>query len=518
MPMSMLHAGRYVDETHPIAALLDARAEASPDARMLVDQHGRCLTFGEVAELARKGVRWLKSVGVSTSNVVAWQLPTGLEAVVVMLSLARLDVVQAPIIHIFRSREVAAATTISGADVLIVDGSTEQNTPAGTDTRVIRLPENLIETLGQHESGRDVEEHRPVAEDRWIYFTSGSTGTPKGVAHNDRSLLTAASGFVAHTGMGSVENDVGSVVFPIGHVGGIIYSCASLLAGLPVVITPPAPIDRLVETFRMHNVTIGGGSTAVYQMLIDAATADEPLRVPSLRVLVGGGAACPPSVHHQARAHLGVPIVHAYGMTESPMICVQRPTNGPEQRENTVGEPIPGVEVRATRYGPDCPDGEALGEECEGEIEIRGATLTSGYLDRAAWHTALTPDGWFRTGDRGVIRADGCVVITGRTKDLIIRKGENIAPQEIEDFLSMHPLVEQVAVVGLPDEHRGELVCAVVRRSPRHREATLTELCAFLDEQGLMKQKWPEKLVYVDDYPLTGLGKVSKPELVKQIS
>lgn len=130
----------------------------------------------------------------------------------------------------------------------------------------------------------------------------------------------------------------------------------------------------------------------------------------------------------------------------------------------------------------------------------------------------MTPDGWFRTGDRGHLRPDRRIVITGRLKDLIIRKGENIAPDEVENELLAHPLIDAVAVLGQPDEVRGEMVCAVVRRSPGHRDVTLGELCAFLDQRGLMKQKWPERLVVVDDFPLMGLGKVAKSKLVEQIS
>nr|WP_253257598.1 hypothetical protein [Mycobacterium heckeshornense] len=115
-------------------------------------------------------------------------------------------------------------------------------------------------------------------------------------------------------------------------------------------------------------------------------------------------------------------------------------------------------------------------------------------------------------------RGSGHIVVTGRTKELIIRKGENVAPAEIESELLHHPMVDEVAVVGVPDELRGELVCAVVRRSPRHRDPTLDELCIFLDERGRMKQKWPERLAIVDDFPLTGLDKVAKAELARQIA
>jgi acyl-CoA synthetase (AMP-forming)/AMP-acid ligase II len=200
---------------------------------------------------------------------------------------------------------------------------------------------------------------------------------------------------------------------------------------------------------------------------------------------------------------MGVPIVHAYGMTEAAMVCVSPAADTEEQQSNTSGRPIPGSEVRIS---------------ASEEIEVRGANLTSGYMDDEQWRHALTPDGWFRSGDRGYLRPDGRIVVTGRTKDLIIRKGENIAPDEIENELLAHPLVDEVAVMGQPDELRGEMVCAVVRRSPRHRDVTLDELCAFLDQRGLMKQKWPERLVIVDEFPLTGLGKVAKTALAEQIT
>ena len=520
--MTRLHSGHFANEARPITALLEARADIDHPDRMLIDQNGRSLTFGEVAEFTRNGASWLQAAGVSAGDVVAWQLPTGLEAVLVMLSLARLDVVQAPIIHIFRSNEVAAATAVSSADVLIVDNSTVNNVPKETNTKVVCLPELFLDVLDGYEvdnnSGASLAASKLEYSDRWIFFTSGSTGRPKGVVHSDNSLLAAAQGFADHTGMGSVVNDVGCVIFPVGHVGGIVYFCAAMLEGFPVFIAPPSPVDKLLPAMREHEVTLGGGSTAVYQMLINAATAENPRHVPTLRMLVGGGAPCPPIIHRRARSILGVPIVHAYGMTEAPMVCVERPTDSVGQLENTSGQPILGVQVRTARYTTGSPEGQVLGEGEVGEIEIRGEIVTSRYLDRDAWNRALTSDGWFRTGDCGFIRPDGRVVLTGRTKDLIIRKGENIAPQEIEDILTTHPLIDQIAVVGLPDTDRGELVCAVARRSARHPELSLVQLCAFLDDRGLMKHKWPEKLVYVDEYPLTGLGKVSKQALVKQIS
>jgi acyl-CoA synthetase (AMP-forming)/AMP-acid ligase II len=220
-------------------------------------------------------------------------------------------------------------------------------------------------------------------------------------------------------------------------------------------------------------------------------------------MLIGGGAPCPAELHKRVRRHLGIPILQAYGMTEAGMVCVSKATDTAEQLSNSSGSQISGVDLRISETG---------------EIEISGTAVTTGYVDATQWTQATTPDGWFRTGDRGFLRPDGRIVITGRTKDLIIRKGENIAPDEIESELLAHPLVDEVVVLGQPDELRGELVCAVMRHSPSHRDVTLDELCAFLDERGLMKQKWPERLVFVDEFPMTGLGKVAKSELAQQIA
>jgi acyl-CoA synthetase (AMP-forming)/AMP-acid ligase II len=318
-------------------------------------------------------------------------------------------------------------------------------------------------------------------------------------------LLSAARGYVAHLGVGTHPREVGTVAFPIAHVGGIVYLATAMLGDFPVLMVPKVTAGDLPRLLAEHHVTVTGASTAFYQMLLAAqmaAPSTEPM-IPSLRMLIGGGAACPPEVHRQVREHLRVPIVHAYGMTEAPMICVSEITDSDEQLANTAGRPIPGSEVRIGKGG---------------EIELRGDNLTPGYTDLEAWEHVLTGDGWFRTGDRGHLREDGRIVVTGRTKDLIIRKGENVAPDELENELLAHPLVDEIAVLGQPDDLRGELVCAVVRRSPLHRDITLTELCTFLDERGLMKQKWPERLVIVDDFPMTGLGKIAKADLARQIA
>jgi acyl-CoA synthetase (AMP-forming)/AMP-acid ligase II len=488
-----------------IAGLLDECAASRPDRPLLRDVAGVTWTVSEVATLTSAAATWLWNAGVRPGMTVAWQLPSHVNAAVVMLALSRMPVIQAPVLHLYRLREVCAAVDVANADILLVDESTAANVAPGLTT--ISVPADLVGRLQTATAATSPEFRGPhsAADPRWVYFTSGTTGRPKGVRHADATLLSASRGYVDHLGVGSHPAEVGTIAFPIAHVGGIVYLATALLGDFPVLLVPKVSADDLPRLLAEHRVTVTGASTAFYQLLLAAqiASPTTELLMPSMRMLIGGGATCPPEVHRQVREHLGIPIVHAYGMTEAPMICVSEITDTDEQLANTSGRPIPGSEVRIA---------------ASGEIELRGDNLTRGYVASEQWEPALTADGWFRSGDRGYLREDGRIVVTGRTKDLIIRKGENVAPDEIENELLAHPLVDEIAVLGQPDELRGELVCAVVRRSPRHRDVTLDELCRFLDERGLMKQKWPERLVVVDEFPLTGLGKVAKAALARQIA
>lgn len=478
-----------------------------PRRPYLRDTAGTALSVGDVAALTRAGTRWLHDAGVRPGMTVAWQLPSHVPAALLMLSLARSAVIQAPIIHIYRQREVAAAIDVCGADMLIVDSSTAANAPA--TSQVITLPADFVDQLWASAASPDPDlATTPGPEDiRWIYFTSGTTGRPKGVRHTDKTLLSAACGFTEHQGLGDHPAEVCAICFPVAHIGGMVVLACALIGDFPVLMVPGFRPAQLPGLLAEHRVTVTGGGSVFYQMLLAAQVASgraEPL-VPSLRMLNGGGAACPPELHQQVREHLGIPILHAYGMTEAAMLCVSRAGDTTEQQSFSSGSPVAGAQVRIAGAGP------------EGDIEIRGDNVSPGYVDSQQWSQVLTADGWFRTGDRGLLRDDGRIVITGRTKDLIIRKGENIAPDEIGNELLAHPLVDEVVVLGQPDELRGELVCAVVRRSARHCDVTLEQLCQFLDERGLMKRKWPERLIFVDEFPLTGLGKIAKTELVQQI-
>jgi len=212
-------------------------------------------------------------------------------------------------------------------------------------------------------------------------------------------------------------------------------------------------------------------------------------------------------------AECKIPIRHGYGMTECPMIANGGQDDTEEQLANTEGRPIEGCEVLVV------DDSEVpVAAGVDGNILVRGAMLAKGYLDPEATHASFRADGFFRTGDRGHLRADGHVVLTGRSKELIIRKGENISPREIEDVLMSHPAVGAIAVIGLPDEARGERVCAVVETAAGHEPLSFLEMVEHCRAAGMMTQKIPEQLQIVDVLPRNPTLKILKRVLVEQFS
>jgi acyl-CoA synthetase (AMP-forming)/AMP-acid ligase II len=226
----------------------------------------------------------------------------------------------------------------------------------------------------------------------------------------------------------------------------------------------------------------------------------------------GGGAAMPPQIFHDVANEMGVKVVHGYGMTEVPMMAMGSPHDTDEQLANTDGKPVLGAEIRIVK-----DDGTVAAPDEEGEVRLRGPVVCVGYTDPAATAAAFDDEGWFRTGDLGVLRPDRHLRLTGRLKDVIIRKGENISARELEDVLFTHPLVGEVAVIGVPDAERGEMVCAVVESATPGDGLTFDAMVAWCADAGLMRQKIPERLEIVDRLPRNEtLNKVLKFKLREQ--
>ncbi|MFF4659428.1 class I adenylate-forming enzyme family protein [Streptomyces sp. NPDC001381] len=465
--------------------LLARRAALTPDRPVLL-QDDRRLTFGELRAWAERVAAGLYDRGVRPGTVVAWQLPTRPETAVLSFALARLGAVQSPVIPFYRDREVGFALRESRAEFFAVPG-VWRGFDFGAMARRLGA-KGVFEAYDDLPEGDPRVLPPPPAEGtsvRWIYWTSGTTSDPKGVLHTDRSLIAGGS-CLAHA-LCLTADDVGSMAFPYAHIAGPDYTVMLLLYGFPAVMFEQFALPDALEGYRRHGVTVAGGSTAFYSMFLAEQRKRPGVKViPSLRLLAGGGAPKPPEVYHAVTREMGVQLTHGYGMTEVPMITMGSPDDTAENLATTEGRPPRGMEIRIAEGG---------------EVRLRGEAVCQGYLDPAQTAEAFDEEGFLRTGDLGYLTASGHLVLTGRLKDVIIRKGENVSAKEIEDLLAAHPGVGDVAVIGLPDAERGERVCAVVERAPGAGEPTLEAVTSYLRAAGLSVHKLPEQLEVVDALP-----------------
>jgi acyl-CoA synthetase (AMP-forming)/AMP-acid ligase II len=501
--------------------LVEARAAATPDALFAVDERDRSLTFAGYRDYALRVAAGLRARGIGEGTPVSWMLPTTLESLVLAAALARLGAVQNPILPIYRERETRFITSQTKArllcvppvfrsfdysslaqtlraersdlEVLIVDGSLPEGDPAALPAPPPELP----------------AAHQAV---RWILYSSGTTADPKGARHTDASLIASFTGLVRVLELG--PDDRHAFVFPLTHVGGIGWLIASFLAGFAHVAVAIFEPKSVIPLLARHGVTQAGAGTVFHQAYLAAQREQPGTRLfPRVRAFPGGGAPKPPQLHYDVKRELGgVGIVSGYGLTECPIIAMNSVRNSDAQLANTEGRVNPPeAEIRVVRA-----DGSIAGPGEEGELRFRGPQLFRGYLDASLDAAAFDADGFFRTGDLGRVDADGYVVITGRTKDVIIRKGENISAKEVEDLLYTHPKVVDVAVIGLPDSALGERCCAVV--ACKSDALDFAEMVAFLAGAGLMRQKIPEQLEIVAEVPRNVAGKIQKQLLRERFS
>ena len=505
-------------EAETLWELVERRASATPDREMTVDEDGRRITFGEYQAAAERAAAGLAAGGIGAGQVVSWMLPTWHESLILAAALSRLSAVQNPIIPIYREREVGFIAAQAGVEVLIVPSrwrnfdyramaaSVAGANGAGLEVLVCdrALPEGDPGALPPPPAparGGDA----PV---RWLFYTSGTTADPKGAQHTDASILAAARGMVECLDFG--PDDRGALAFPVTHVAGPIWLCSSLLTGGANIIIEMFDPVRTVEVLRRERVTMAGSGTLFHQAYLAAQRKNPGERIfPHLRNCPGGGAPKPPRLHYEVKDELGgVGIVSGWGLTEVPILTMARQDDPDEKLAGTEGRPMPGVQLRVVTL-----EGVPAGPGQEGELRARAPQLMQGYLDKALDADAFDEEGYFRTGDLGVIDAQGYVTITGRLKDVIIRKGENISAKEVEDLLYLHPKVADVAVIGLPEPSTGERCCAVVAVKEGSEPLGLGEMQEFLRGKGLRVQAVPERLELVESVPRNASGKILKHKL-----
>ena len=500
--------------------LIAGAAHHQPNRRLLADERGRSLTARQLHDAACATAAAFAERGIGAGTVVSWQLPTTLETMVVMAALARLGAVQNPIIPILREHEVGfitgqlateffvvpelwggfdhgglarALSRDRGFEIITVDLVTP---PVGGE---LRLPRARIDALAAPP--------KPTGDTRWVYYSSGTTSAPKGIRHTDTSVIAGSAGVVSM--VGATSGDVDPIAFPIAHIGGAAMLAAALLTGMRLVLFERFDPATTPLSIAAHNPTFLGTATPFFVAFLEAQRVhgDQPL-FGSLRGCLAGGAPITAELGRQVRETFGVAgIANAWGMTEFPVATSPSLTAAPEVLDHTVGAPVPGVSVRVVGNREiELPVGQ------EGELRLKGPQCFLGYADATLDADAFDQDGWLRTGDLGLIDADGNVRVTGRIKDAIIRNAENISALEVENVLATHPAVADVAVIGVPDRIAGERVCAVV--VPASVDGvSLESLVQHCRSQGLSRYKHPECLVIVDTLPRNQVGKVIKKDL-----
>ncbi|MFD3811822.1 AMP-binding protein [Rhodococcus sp. NPDC058639] len=488
------HEGWWTRET--IGDMLARGLKAAPDIEFRVHSDVRPWsgTVGEVENVARRLAAGLRRRGVGPGDVVAFQLPNWMEAAAVFWATSFLGATVVPIVHFYGRKELGFILRESSPKVFVCAerfGYTEYQPDLCADIPIVGVVGRDFDDLLDAEPFEGVLPTDPAAP-ALLAFTSGTTSDPKGVVHSHRTL-----GFETRQLTARYPADRGMQLTgaPVGHFIGMVNAfLIPLLDNSPINLLDVWNPARAIELMESDGLVIGGGATYFVTSLLDHPDFDPDRHLKYMKYAGLGGSTVPAAVTRRLDS-LGITVFRAYGSTEHPSITSSLVTHPADKRLFTDGCVSPGVEIRLTE---------------DGEILSRGPDLCMGYTDPELTARMFDEDGWYHTGDIGVLDDDGFLTITDRKADFIIRGGENISALEVEEVLLTLPSVAEAAVVSAPDERLGEHAAAVLRLHPGHAMPTLDELREHFRASGIAKQKWPEELHEVAEFPRTASGKIQK--------
>jgi cyclohexanecarboxylate-CoA ligase len=521
---AMREGGYWLDDSYD--EFLVRAIASTPDKAALVAYRAdrdapRRIGWREFGDLVSRCAGSLRARGVAAGDIVAVQLPNWWEFVVVSLAANRIGAVVNPLMPIFREREMRYMLNFAEAKVLVVPKLFRGHDHAAMAYALQReLPalRHVIVVDGEGDdgfeqallSGSERVEPTPqqpaLAPDAMavVMFTSGTTGEPKGVMHSTNTLLACNRALAGRFEL--VGDDVLLACSPLGHMTG--YAAVMLLGislGSTVVLQDVWEARRGVTIMADEGVTFTAASTPFLNDICEAVATGAP-RPARLRNFLCGGAPIPPVLIERAARELDLKVCSLWGMTESLSSTLTEPARAHEKSSRTDGRPLQGVDVQVVDFdGKPAPVGET------GRLLVRGAQMFLGYYKRPDIHS-FDAEGWFDTGDLAFMDDEGYIRINGRTKDVLIRGGENVPVVEIEALLYKHPAVAAAALVGYPDARLGERGCAFVALRPG-ASFTLADLQAWMAECKVAKQYWPERVELIDDLPRTPSGKIQKFKL-----
>ncbi|MCH0564674.1 MULTISPECIES: class I adenylate-forming enzyme family protein [unclassified Streptomyces] len=485
-----------------LTQLLERNRQCFADRVALVDEH-RSVTWAEFADRTAELARGLAGLGIERGDRVAVLSQDRVEVLESYFALARLGALFVPLNHSLAAPEVAGIVERVGAVAVLGESDLLDRHPVlpGCVRIRIALDKPAFAALGTVAAPAELPvlpDTEPVA----ILHTSATTGRAKGVTVDEGSFRAIGLGWLA---VARPEDHVVMVnCCPLYH-GSMVVSLTYLAAGATVVLMPGFTPQKALAAVERHRAT---HMWLVPQMLrfMLQAKASHSTDLASLREILYGAAPMPPDVYAAAVARLGCGFRQVYGMTEvgGPFVTLG-PDEHPAPAEVTeripCGRVVPGMSARAVdRTGREVPRGQI------GEIVVRGPGLMQGYWDDPAATREVFLDGWARTGDLGFVDGDGRIHLVDRSKDLIIRAGQNVYPSEVERVLLAHPAVRDAAVVGIPDEDYGEIPLAYVVAEDGTGER---ELLAHL-AGNLAPYKRPRRIEFIEQVPRNPAGKIIK--------
>ena len=480
------------------------------------------LSYRQMHRLVNRMAIGLARLGVGRGEVVSCQLPNWWQFAALHLACIRIGAITNPLMPIFRQRELSYMLRFAESKILVIPRRFRGfDYPAMADALRDALPglEHVLVVGDTHPDTFEATllqprlEDEPGAEDRFatrqsspndivqLLYTSGTTGEPKGVLHTSNTLISILQRYAERLGLG--DTTVILMASPLAHQAGFMYGAmmGPLLGGKLVLqdIWQPDEAAALIEA---EGVSYTMGSTPFLADLTDSP-ALKSHDISSLRTFVSSGAPIPRVLVERAVERLGCAVISAWGMSETGSVTTTRPDDPPEKIFGTDGVALPGMEVRITDER-----GKPRPVNTEGNLQCRGIGNFIGYFKRPD-ASAGDADGWFDTGDLATMDSDGYIRITGRSKDIIIRGGENIPVVEIEELIYRLPAVQSAAIVAMPDERLGERGCLFVVLQPGAM-LTFDEVVAHLVRHNAAKNYFPERLEIMPEMPRTASGKIQK--------
>lgn len=483
------------------------------------------LSYAELDKVGRRIGLALVDLGIEKGDVVSFQLPNWWQFVALHIGCVRAGAISNPLMPIFRERELSFMLGFAESKLFV----------APQEFRGFIYPEMMAELRPQlpalrhaffvggegalafetaflaqaREEAAGVDDifaaRRPGPHDVLeLVYTSGTTGVPKGVMHTANTLFCTL--FPTRERLGLGDGEVILMSSPMAHQTGFIYGMLQpiMLGGKGILQDRWEP-QKAAELIEKHGVTWTMASTPFLNDLVSVGESGN-YDFSTLKSFLAAGAPVPPAAVQHAKERLGLTVLSGWGMSENGLVTLCNPGDPPEKIFGTDGLVSAGLEVRVVD-----DDNRPVSPGTEGLLKVRGSSMFVGYLKRPDLH-GHDDEGWFDTGDIARMDDDGYIRICGRSKDIIIRGGENIPIVEVEQVLFRHPAVEDVAIVGAPDDRLGERAWAFVQ-CKTGQELGFEQMVGYLEDERMAKQYLPERLILLDEFPRTPSGKIQKFKL-----